>query len=97
MATRIFVVWDMYDAQISDRAFKVTWVQEAAGQEIERHFDPEAAIYLALTRPELDFEVVNVWGWSPEEYERWLARTLEQQFLPLPAAPAVPRRGTSQR
>lgn len=50
------------------------------------------AIYLALTRPELYLEVVTVWGWSPEEYERWLAQTLEQQFLPLHPAPAA-RRG----
>jgi AcrR family transcriptional regulator len=40
------------------------------------------AIYLALTRAELYFELVNVWGWSPDEYERWLTTTLEMQFLP---------------
>ncbi len=40
------------------------------------------AIHLALTRPEVYLELVNEWGWTPDEYERWLAQTLEQQFLP---------------
>ena len=40
------------------------------------------AIYLALTRPEVYLELVNEFGWTPDEYEAWLAETLKQQFLP---------------
>lgn len=40
------------------------------------------AIYLALTRPEVYLELVNAFGWTPDEYETWLAETLKQQFLP---------------
>jgi len=40
------------------------------------------AIYLALTQPEVFQELVEVFGWSPDEYETWLAETLKQQLLP---------------
>lgn len=40
------------------------------------------AIYLALTRSELYQELVEVWGWTPEAYEHWLAGVLKQQLLP---------------
>lgn len=40
------------------------------------------AIYLALRRPEIYQELVEVFAWSPDEYETWLAETLEQQLLP---------------
>ena len=39
------------------------------------------AIYLALTRAELYQELVDIAGWSPDEYETWLAETLKRQFL----------------
>jgi len=41
-----------------------------------------AAIFHALTLPELYQEMVSQWGWSPDEYEAWLAETLKQQLLP---------------
>ncbi len=41
-----------------------------------------AAIHLALTRPEVYLEFVESWGWTPDEYETWLAAALKQQFLP---------------
>jgi AcrR family transcriptional regulator len=41
-----------------------------------------AAIYLALTRAEVYLELVEVFGWSPDDYEAWLADTLKQQLLP---------------
>jgi AcrR family transcriptional regulator len=41
-----------------------------------------AAIYLSLTRPEVYQEFVNAFGWSPDEYEAWLAETLKQQLVP---------------
>lgn len=39
------------------------------------------AIYLALTRAEVYRELVNIAGWSSEDYERWLATLLKQQLL----------------
>lgn len=39
------------------------------------------ALHLALTRAEVYQELVEQWGWSPDEYERWLAETLRQQLL----------------
>jgi len=44
--------------------------------------DRAAAIYLSLTRPEVYQELVDVFGWSPDEYEAWLAEVLKQQLLP---------------
>lgn len=41
-----------------------------------------AAIYLALTHDKVYLELVEVFGWSPDEYEAWLAEVLKQQLLP---------------
>lgn len=41
-----------------------------------------AAIYLALTRAEVYLELVEGFGWLPDDYEVWLAKTLKQQLLP---------------
>jgi AcrR family transcriptional regulator len=41
-----------------------------------------AAILLALTHAEVYAELVGAHGWSPDEYERWLAGALKQQLLP---------------
>jgi AcrR family transcriptional regulator len=40
------------------------------------------AIYLSLTRSEVYDELVRIFHWSPDEYERWLAETLHHQLLP---------------
>lgn len=40
------------------------------------------AIYLALTRAEVYQELVVRWQWTPDDYEAWLATTLQQQLLP---------------
>jgi hypothetical protein len=40
------------------------------------------AIYLAPTQLKLHQGFVGVFGWSPNEYEMWLAETLKQQLLP---------------
>ena len=42
------------------------------------------AIYLSLTRPEVYQELVKAAGWSPDDYEAWLAEALKQQLLPQP-------------
>ncbi len=44
--------------------------------------DRATAIYLTLTRAELYQELVENFGWSPDEYEIWLADLLKQQLLP---------------
>ena len=38
-------------------------------------------LFDALTIPELYRDLVERSGWSPDEYERWLARTLAWQLL----------------
>ncbi len=43
--------------------------------------DRATAIYLALTRSELFQELVDIAGWSPDDYETWLAKTLVGQLL----------------
>lgn len=40
------------------------------------------AIYLALTKAEVYQELVDVFGWSPDDYESWLASLLKQHLLP---------------
>jgi hypothetical protein len=40
-----------------------------------------AAVYYALTLPEIYEELTGNAGWSPNEYETWLAETLKQQLL----------------
>jgi len=43
--------------------------------------DRAAAIYLALTRAEVYQELVLDWGWSPDDYQTWLAELLKGQLL----------------
>lgn len=40
-----------------------------------------AAIIDALTMPELYAELTGIHGWSPDDYEAWLARSLQAQLL----------------
>jgi AcrR family transcriptional regulator len=40
------------------------------------------AILDALTVPDVYRELVEINGWTPDDYEAWLARTLRQQLLP---------------
>jgi AcrR family transcriptional regulator len=46
---------------------------------------PERAVdvFFALTLPEIYEDLVGKRGWSPDEYEEWLAEALKQQLLPL--------------
>ena len=39
------------------------------------------AIIDALTLPEVYIELIDVHGWTPAEYEAWLARSLRQQLI----------------
>ena len=42
-----------------------------------------AATLLALAQPAVYRELVEVAGWSPDQYEDWLAETLKEQLLPV--------------
>ena len=44
--------------------------------------DRAAAILRALCRPEVYRELVGESGWSPDDYEAWLLKTLTEQLLP---------------
>jgi len=44
-----------------------------------------AAIVRAFCRPEVYQELVEESGWSPGEYESWLAETLKRELLPAQA------------
>ena len=44
--------------------------------------DRAAAILRALCRPEVYRELVGESGWSPDDYEGWLFKTLTEQLLP---------------
>ena len=39
------------------------------------------AILDALTLPEVYVELVDVHGWTPDDYEAWLGRSLRQQLI----------------
>ena len=54
---------------------------------LEAHYEPPmdvaraAAILDALTLPEVYAELVDVQGWTPDQFEAWLAATLRDQLL----------------
>lgn len=48
----------------------------------DQSIEQATAITLALTRAEIYQELVEVGGWSADDYERWLADVLIQQLLP---------------
>jgi hypothetical protein len=64
------------------------WIMNRFVAEMEEALRPEldagqaAAILLALAQPEVYRELVEVAGWSPDQYETWLAGTLKEQLLP---------------
>ena len=58
---------------------------EEAALRPELSVDRAAAILRALCRAEVYRELVEESGWSPDEYEAWLFKTLTEQLLPLEA------------
>jgi AcrR family transcriptional regulator len=64
------------------RTFLTQFIGDMAGQ-LRPDLSPARAVALfyALTQPTIYQELVAVDGWSPEEYEVWLAATLQQQLL----------------
>jgi AcrR family transcriptional regulator len=49
---------------------------------LRRDVSDAASILDALTLPDVYAELVGVDGWTPDQYETWLARTLRDQLLP---------------
>lgn len=84
------------EASRADPSIAEIWSQALRGREREKRRFIEALadhlshrltvktatdIYVSLERPEIYAELVFDRGWSPEEYEEWLATTLKQQLL----------------
>lgn len=70
------------DTALSGRRQGMTRFIHVALPALRPGLDPDraAAIFLALTRAELYEELVNVAGWSADEYESWLTGCLRHQF-----------------
>jgi AcrR family transcriptional regulator len=64
------------------RAFLTHFI-DAMSEQLRPDLSPTRAIALfsTLTQPTIYQELVGQEGWSPEEYEVWLAETLQQQLL----------------
>jgi len=65
------------------RTFLTQFIDAMSGQ-LRLDLSPTraAALFSTLTQPTIYQELVGDAGWSPEEYEVWLAETLQQQLLP---------------
>lgn len=75
------------DQSVHKEALKVIAVRRNGISRLAQSFgsavDPARApaILDALTLPEVYRELVEIGGWTPDQYEEWLARTLRQQLL----------------
>ncbi len=65
------------------RTFLTHFISGTAEQ-LRSDLSPARAVTLfyTLTQPTIYQDLVGADGWSPEEYEVWLAETLQQQLLP---------------
>ncbi len=65
------------------RTFLTQFISEMAEQ-LRSDLSPARAVILfyTLTQPTIYQDLVGEDGWSPQEYEVWLAETLQQQLLP---------------
>lgn len=64
------------------RAFLTQFI-DAMSEQLRPGLSPTRAVALfsTLTQPTIYQELVGEEGWSPQEYEGWLAETLQQQLL----------------
>ena len=64
------------------RAFLTHFI-DTMSEQLRPDLSPTRAVALfsTLTQPTIYQELVGQEGWSPEEYEVWLAETLQQQLL----------------
>ncbi len=74
---------ELNEALAGRRAYMTQFIHATAPM-LRPDLSPEraTAIYLALTCVEVYQELVEAAGWSPDDYERWLAAALKQQLLP---------------
>lgn len=64
------------------RAFLTHFIEAMSGQlRPELSTTRAIALFSTLTQPTIYQEFVGEEGWSPEDYEIWLAETLQQQLL----------------
>ena len=74
---------ELQDALEGRRAYLTGFVHATAPMlRADLPVERAVAIYLTLTQPEVYQELVGSSGWTPDEYEAWLADTLQQQLLP---------------
>jgi hypothetical protein len=52
-----------------------------AGDLEERDVEQAQAVYRALAAPGVYQELVDESGWTPKEFEQWVADSLERQLL----------------
>jgi AcrR family transcriptional regulator len=71
-------------ASLEGRRGGMTRFIQASAAMLRPDLDAERAlaIYLSLTKAEIYQEMTDVFHWTPEEYENWLADVLKQQLLP---------------
>lgn len=73
---------ELREALAGRRRSTKTWLARAGGIFRSELTAPQVhATYLALTLPEVYRELVEVGGWTPAEYEAWLADSLKAQLL----------------
>lgn len=74
---------ELKEALEGRRTFLRRFIQEMSAL-LKPTLDAEhaSAIFLALTLMEVYRDFIDVWKWTPDEYEAWLATTLKQQLLP---------------
>lgn len=73
---------ELATALLGRRTFLTHFVGDMSEQ-LRPDLSPTRAVALlyALTQPAIYHELVGVDGWSPQEYEVWLAETLQHQLL----------------
>ena len=71
------------EAVLHRRRAGLAQLAETVAPHLAPHLDSprSAAILDVLTLPEVWAELTVVHGWTPDEYEAWLARTLQEQLL----------------
>ena len=73
---------ELQGALLGRRRSVTGWLEGSTGMfRQDMTLEQICAVYLALTRSEVYQELVEVWGWSTDAYETWLAETLKQQLL----------------